>query len=353
MRVLRPLRLLVPLIAVGGALVLFLAFGFLAYQVGTGDGLAGPGVCDAGLRSASRSVAPAGATAATLNEEQRQNAATIIGVARQKGTPPRAWLVALATAMQESTLRNINYGDRDSLGLFQQRPSQGWGSPAQVLDPVYSTTIFLDRLLQVPGWERLPVTVAAQTVQRSAFPDAYAKWEGLAADLVRQLANVADPTGCGPDSAALPEGAARTAVAFALGELGKPYVWGATGPNTYDCSGLMLRAFQAAGIDLPRVSREQFTAGGHVPVRQAQPGDLLFYATDPSDPATIHHVALYMGDDRMVEAPYSGEAVRVRPVPWNYVDLVPLATRPGTTPNVAATAGQAAPSTAPRPTRGR
>jgi hypothetical protein len=330
---LRPLRLLVPLVAVAGALVLFLAFGFLAYQGGTGGG-AGlvPGVCDAGLRSASRSGG-SGRTGVALTDEQRQNAATIIGVARQVGAPPRAWLVALATAMQESTLRNINYGDRDSLGLFQQRPSQGWGTPAQVTDPVYSTTIFIERLLEVPNWERLPVTVAAQTVQRSAFPDAYAKWEGLAADLIAQLAGVADPTGCGPDSASLPEGAARTAIQFALGELGKPYVWGATGPHTYDCSGLILRAFQAAGIDLPRVSRDQFRSGGHVPVKQAQPGDLLFYATDPSDPATIHHVAMYMGDGRMVEAPYSGESVRVRPVPWGYSELVPLATRPGTTPN--------------------
>ena len=79
--------------------------------------------------------------------------------------------------------------------------------------------------------------------------------------------------------------------------------------------------------------RDEFASGGHVPVRQAQAGDLLFYATDPSDPATIHHVMLYMGNDQMVEAPYSGEAVRVRPVPWNYAELVPLATRPGTTPN--------------------
>lgn len=331
MRMLRPLRLFVPFLAVGVALLVFLVFGFLAYQGGTGGGFVGPGVCDAGLRSATRSGA--GDTAATLSAEQRQNAATIIAVAQQKGAPPRAWLVALATAKQESDLRNINYGDRDSLGLFQQRPSQGWGTPAQVTDPVYSTTTFLDHLLQVPGWERLPVTVAAQTVQRSAFPDAYAKWEGLAADLIGQLAGVADPAGCGPDSASLPEGAARAAIQFALGELGKPYVWGATGPNTYDCSGLILRAFQAAGIDLPRVSREQFDSGGHVPVAQAQAGDLLFYATDPTDPATIHHVMLYMGDDRMVEAPYSGEAVRVRSVPWNYSELVPLATRPGTTPN--------------------
>jgi cell wall-associated NlpC family hydrolase len=333
MRLLRPLRLLVPLVAVGGALVIFLVFGFLAYQGGTGGGASFvPGYCDAGLRSATQSGrGQAGDTAATLSAEQRQNATTIIGVAKQKGAPPRAWLVALATAMQESTLRNINYGDRDSLGLFQQRPSQGWGSPAQVLDPVYSTTIFLDKLLQVPNWDRLPV--AAQTVQRSAFPDAYAKWEGLAAELVSQLAGVADPTGCGPNTATLPAGAAGNAIRFALAEVGKPYVWGATGPNTYDCSGLMLRAFQAAGIDLPRVSWQQFQAGGHVPVKQAQPGDLLFYATDPNDPATIHHVMLYMGDGQMVEAPYSGESVRVRPVPWGYNELVPLATRPGTTPN--------------------
>ena len=334
MRVLRPLRLLVPLLAVGAALVVFLVFGFLAYQGGTGGG-AGlvPGVCDAGLRSASSSAGSGGDTAATLSAEQRQNAATIINVAKQAGAPPRAWLVALATAKQESDLLNINYGDRDSLGLFQQRPSQGWGSPAQVLDPVYSTTTFLDRLLKVPGWERLPVTVAAQTVQRSAFPNAYAKWEGLAAQLVSELAGVADPAGCGPDSATLPEGVARAAIQFALAEVGKPYVWGATGPNTYDCSGLILRAFEAAGVDLPRVSRDQFRAGGHVPAEQAQPGDLLFYATDRNDPATIHHVMLYMGEGQMVEAPYSGESVRVRPVPWEYSELVPLATRPGTTPN--------------------
>jgi cell wall-associated NlpC family hydrolase len=338
-RSLRPLRLLVPVVALGGALVVFLAFGFLAYRGGGGGGSGlVPGVCDAGLRAASQSgPRRAGVTtAADLSDEQRQNAATIIGVARQVGAPSRASLVALATAMQESTLRNINYGDRDSLGLFQQRPSQGWGSPAQVTDPVYSTTTFLDRLLKVPGWERLPVTVAAQTVQRSAFPDAYAKWEGLAADLVRQLADVPDPAGCGPNTASLPEGVARSAIRFALGELGKPYVWGATGPNTYDCSGLILRAFQASGIDLPRVSRQQFSAGGHVAVKDAQAGDLLFYATDSSDPATIHHVMLYVGDGQMVEAPYSGESVRVRPVPWGFAELVPLATRPGTTPNTRA-----------------
>ncbi|MDN5751427.1 MAG: C40 family peptidase [Pseudonocardia sp.] len=335
MRLLRPMRLLVPAVAVLAALALVLVVGMIAFTVNGGGGRPGSSVaaCDAGLRTGGGLTGQrAGTTAATLSDEQRANAATIIGVAREMGAPPRAWLVALATAMQESALRNIDYGDRDSLGLFQQRPSQGWGSPAQVTDPVYSTSIFIERLLEVPGWETMPITVAAQTVQRSAFPEAYAKWEGLAADLVSTLGDVADPAGCGR-TAVLADGVAGTAISFALGEVGKPYLWGGTGPDRYDCSGLLLRAWQAAGVNLPRVSRQQYHAGGHLPVREMQPGDLLFYATDPSDPSTIHHVAMYIGDDKMVEAPYTGEFVRVRPVPWDHEELVPLATRPGTTPN--------------------
>ena len=128
--------------------------------------------------------ATANGTTFEVSPEQMANVATIAGIAMKRHLPARAATIALATARQETKFVNVDYGDRDSLGLFQQRPSQGWGSPAQVLDPVYSTTIFLDKLLQVPNWDRLPVTVAAQTVQRSAFPDAYAKWEGLAAELV-------------------------------------------------------------------------------------------------------------------------------------------------------------------------
>jgi peptidoglycan DL-endopeptidase CwlO len=334
-RRLRWLRLLLPFAAIAAALVLFLGVTFFAFTIGGGGGGGSSGPCDTGVRTSSGVWGgQVRTTAADLDAAQRQNAATIIGVARGMGAPPRAWLIALATAMQESTLNNINYGDRDSLGLFQQRPSQGWGTPAQVTDPVYATTIFIERLLEVPGWDSLPVTVAAQTVQRSAFPDAYAKWEGLATELVQQLADVAPINPC-RETVSLAQGVAGTAINFALGEVGKPYVWGATGPTTYDCSGLIMRAFQTAGINLPRVSREQFYSGGHVPVAQAQPGDLLFYATDRNDPATIHHVVLYMGDGKMVEAPYSGEQVRVRPVPWDYPELVPLATRPGTAPNTA------------------
>jgi cell wall-associated NlpC family hydrolase len=339
-RQLRALRLLLPLAVIGAALLVFLGVGLIISFGGLGGGRAGwTGPCDATLGPYGATADSLGSRAlpsiAQLSDEQRRNAGLIIGVGKGMDLPPRAWLVALATAMQESGLRNLDYGDRDSLGLFQQRPSQGWGSPAEVTDPVYATTTFLRRLVAIPAWDQLPVTVAAQIVQRSAFPEAYARWEGLAARLVQTLAGVVDPMGCGPGSAYLPDGVVRTAIDFALSAVGKPYVWGATGPNAYDCSGLVLRAFQAAGIYLPRVAKDQYKAGGHVPLAQARSGDLLFLATDPHDPATIHHVMIYLGNGTVTEAPYTGVPVRTRPMDWNNPELVPLATRPGTAPNPA------------------
>ncbi|GAA3976461.1 heavy metal transporter [Streptomyces marokkonensis] len=109
--------------------------------------------------------------------EQAVNAATITAVGTARGLPEEAVTIALATALQESTLRNIDYGDRDSLGLFQQRPSQGWGTPEEIMDPAYSAGMFYEHLVEVPGYTRLPLTVAAQRVQRSGFPQAYAKHE--------------------------------------------------------------------------------------------------------------------------------------------------------------------------------
>ena len=112
-----------------------------------------------------------------LDADQADNAALITAATVRRALPARAATIALATAVQESKLRNIDYGDRDSLGLFQQRPSQGWGTEAEVMDPHYSTAAFLDGLVAVPGYTELPVTEAAQRVQRSAFPDAYADHE--------------------------------------------------------------------------------------------------------------------------------------------------------------------------------
>src|SRR5690554_3307645 len=114
-----------------------------------------------------------------LSLEQADNAALLAGSALQRGLPARAVTIAIATAMQESSLRNIDHGDRDSLGLFQQRPSQGWGSVEEVMDPVYSTHTFYDALVKVDGFEDMAITVAAQEVQRSGFPDAYAQHEAM------------------------------------------------------------------------------------------------------------------------------------------------------------------------------
>ena len=112
-----------------------------------------------------------------LTPEQASNAATIAAVATSRGLPERALTIALATSLQESRLSNINHGDRDSLGLFQQRPSMGWGTEKQILDPVYSSNEFFDSLVKIKGYSRLPLTVAAQRVQKSGYPQAYAKHE--------------------------------------------------------------------------------------------------------------------------------------------------------------------------------
>lgn len=123
----------------------------------------------------------------TVTAEQAANAATIAAVAEQRGLPARAVTIALATAYQESKLLNLGYGDRDSLGLFQQRPSQGWGTPEQVTDPVYAAGRFYDELVKVPGYADMAVTDAAQAVQRSAFPTAYADHEADARVLASAL----------------------------------------------------------------------------------------------------------------------------------------------------------------------
>ncbi|WP_153022677.1 hypothetical protein [Luteimicrobium xylanilyticum] len=112
-----------------------------------------------------------------LAPEKADNAATVTAVVVRRGLPAHAATIALATALQESKLRNLSYGDRDSVGLFQQRPSQGWGTAKQLQDPVYATNAFLDVLVKVDGWQDLAVTEAAQKVQRSAFPDAYGQHE--------------------------------------------------------------------------------------------------------------------------------------------------------------------------------
>ena len=150
----------------------------------------------------------------TLDWEQMANSATIAAVGIRRGLPERAVVVALATALQESKLRNLAGGDRDSVGLFQQRPSQGWGTPEQIRDPRYSAGRFYTALLRVRGWQKMRVTDAAQAVQRSAYPQAYERWADESAVLTTALLGHAS----GAVACSLPDPALRgEAAAAALG----------------------------------------------------------------------------------------------------------------------------------------
>lgn len=180
-----------------------------------------------------RCLATADGARHDLAPDQSGNAATIAAVAVQRGLPARAVTIGIATAIQESKLRNIDYGDRDSLGLFQQRPSQGWGTPEQVTDPLYATNAFYDELVEIEGFEDLEITDAAQRVQRSAFGEAYADHEPVGrlfasaltgyspAALTCRLRPVeevdAGPTGS--DGLTATAGAVRDAVLRELGEV--------------------------------------------------------------------------------------------------------------------------------------
>ncbi|MER5883488.1 hypothetical protein ABT160_06635 [Streptomyces sp. NPDC001941] len=153
-------------VRLAAALAVLLALvGYVAAQYATGG------------KSGRRCAVTADGQRYELTPEQAGNAAVISAVGTTRGLPERAVAIALATALQESGLRNIEHGDRDSLGLFQQRPSQGWGTQRQIMDPVFSAGKFYEHLAEVPGYSRLPLTVAAQRVQRSGFPQAYAKHE--------------------------------------------------------------------------------------------------------------------------------------------------------------------------------
>jgi hypothetical protein len=241
--------------------------------------------CDAALGPFTGSDATNGATQATqLDAGQQSIVALIISVGKQHNLPALAWQVAIQAGMQESGLHNDAGGDRDSAGVFQMRPSQGWGSYQQVTDPNYAVGKFYDVLVAVPNWQQQQPGADAQAVERSAFPLAYNKWQNVAAYLVQHVGQITDPSGCGTSAGNLlpaPTQAASMAIAFALS------------------------------------------------VHDAQPGDLMFLATNPNDPSTIHHVFMYLGNNQIVEAPYTGQNVRQIAMPWNNPQLVQQAVRPG------------------------
>jgi cell wall-associated NlpC family hydrolase len=250
-----------------------------------------------------------------------------------RGIPTFAEIIAVATAIQESGLRNLPGGDRDSVGLFQQRPSQGWGTPAQLQDPVYAADKFYDKLLTIPNWQQLPLTNAAQAVQRSAYPQAYAKWEVDATALVDGTGAIGGGCtggdGMSGDGITLPAdyslpadtpAPVMAAIWWALQQLGTPYHFGGscTAPHSgdpaqqCDCSSLTQQAYAHAGITLPRSTDDQQNTG--TPVADPAsllPGDLIFIPGSDGTHADPGHVGLYIGQGLLVQAPHTGDVVKI------------------------------------------
>jgi hypothetical protein len=203
--------------------VLLGAAGLLGLALWTGAGpLADPPGCTATVEGLEVS----------LSTEQAENAALIAAIGVRRGLPARAVSIALATAYQESKITNLETGDRDSLGIFQQRPSQGWGTQSQILDPYYSINAFYDALVRIDGYQDMRITVAAQRVQRSGFPEAYQDHAAASRALASALTGyspstfscVVDAAGSGPtklNAAGLtrPAAAVRRDLEAAFGDL--------------------------------------------------------------------------------------------------------------------------------------
>jgi cell wall-associated NlpC family hydrolase len=352
------LFLLLPLVGLSVALVG--AFGGPLAGGCSGDGGVGGGVQQVGGQ--------------TWSAEQMTNAQTIVARAAALGLPKRAAVIAMSTGIVESRLENLGHGDLDSLGVFQQRPSQGWGPPAQILNPRTSADAFYDRLVQVPNWPRLAPGVAADLVQSSAHPERYAPQEEVAAALVDRFwqgpdnpagtaragsspppgfpappaAPAGPPAATGPwavaaatvapacpddgesnlpaigplDRSALPPGftlptdpGQQRAVAFALAQVGKKYVFGAKGPDTFDCSGLMQAAWAAGGVGISAGTLSQIHDG--VPVAglaDVAPGDLLFTPGSLGTERNPRHVGMYAGHDIVVEAHSTRTGIILQPL---------------------------------------
>jgi cell wall-associated NlpC family hydrolase len=300
-----PLSLLSKIIlAAAGTVILFAVFIANAVTALVGAGQVG------GRTVADCRIAMPSSTVSGYSREQVANAATIVAVGKRMQVPEHGLVTAVVAALQESGLRNLNHGDRDSLGLFQQRPSQGWGTPAEIMNPSYAATTFYQRLIETPGWQEQSVNDAAQSVQRSGTPNAYGRHEPDARTLVAAVHGAACPAPAPPDGAA-----AERAITFAHAQIGRPYLWGGDGPEAgdagFDCSGLVAAAYASAGVQLPRTAHTQYHATTRVPESELRPGDLVFYGNPDTK---IHHVGLYIGAGQMIDAPSAGKPIGTRSI---------------------------------------
>lgn len=351
--------LAVPGMAMG---VLLLALGTVAFIFYAGStSSAGSTAGGAGQVGVVCAADPAAGSVAGFQGDQLTNAAVIVAVGKSMHVPERGLVIAVATSMQEATLHNLTYGDTmangqmsSSEGLFQQLKSYG---PDRTVASRAAQMFYsggpggIPGLLQVAGWQSMPLAQAADAVQGSKQPELYAKWEQPANQVVGKVEGRACRTVSAPGSgAAAPQSggvpvagagsggsaAAQGAIARALSQVGIPYSWGGgsnTGPTLgicgsdgaqndchivgFDCSGLTMYAYAGVGIQTPHQTQLIWAAfPTHITDRaQLLPGDLLLISSN-GDPSGIHHVVIYLGGDRVVEAPYSGVRVRVTDNFW-------------------------------------
>jgi cell wall-associated NlpC family hydrolase len=318
-----------------------------------GSGLSGPSLSVTGTVPNSLTATTADGETVTLDQTQLERAATIIAVGNSENIDENGQVIALMAALTESTLRvlanttaypqsasypNDGDGDNDdSLGLFQMQPPDGWGTVAELMDPVWSSRAFYGGpegpnhgspagLLDIPDWQNLSLGAAAQAVEVSQYPDRYANYQPVAEKIASTLTGV---TLTGTDASCstatttgnLPAGFAGAFIAAAEKEIGLPYVWGGgtyTGPSGqaadgqpgFDCSGLVLyAAYQASGgkVRLLHYTGDQINETTPVSWADKQPGDIIFYTyPGASEP---HHVVIYLGDDKILQAPETGQNV--------------------------------------------
>jgi cell wall-associated NlpC family hydrolase len=275
--------------------------------------------------------------------DQVKNAAAILSIGKERGVTQHAQQTALMAAMTESSLNNLQGGDRDSGGLFQMRPSQGWGTHAQVTNINYAINLFYERLVKIPGWDTMPPGEAAQALEGSAFPDAYATKSADAVQMMNALSGVTvstvSQTNEGATCTAGATGGANAGgtnttlaageqpatgphadkinqvIGFAKQQLGKDYVLGGAGPNVWDCSGLTKVAYAQIGINIDAGHsattqwRNGVARGQMHPLSEAQPGDLIFWGGNDA-----WHVGISLGGDMMIAAPKPGDVVKIQKV---------------------------------------
>ena len=306
-----------------------------AFFAAGGDASATPG----GAIGGSCTVrSPTSGPDVTLDANQMTHARTVADVVRTRELPERALAITLTSALAASDLSaaQATLTGPTGRGLFALDPAGHPGIDLQ--DPAAATAAYLDRLSAVPDYLLLPTASAADRVQAPPSGRPHREWapvaSALAAGLTGRDTSLVRCTG--GDAGGGPGAPAGTATARALAaaraQLGVWYVWAggdADGPTTgtqvpctaspsnhgcgFDCSGLVLHAWARAGIALPRTSRQQYHAGQRIPLAAARPGDLIFLATDITNPGTIHHVAMVNSPGTIIEAQQTGTPVHVRP----------------------------------------